>query len=362
MSDRETVLAKARATLNKNLIRTSAGELCVAGGTQFKTLWVRDFCHSARGLIKLSHGDVVERQLNLIMKYRNAEGFLPRGLDVMDPKLRVLSSVFAHIDPEYGDKALKPEFLGENRTVAFDSNLLVIDVASEMDFEKERLRALLSPYKVSSDGLLHQPGFSDWQDSARREGAVLLTQLLYLNALVKLEMHASADELRARILQNFYHSANGLFVEQIGSAQYALDSHAFILRRQNLLPAVNYEALYKKLKLSELWISSLIPGVPVFPAHESSDVSWTTKLVGLRGYHDDYIWGWLAAEAYMVARKMQDFDEASRILSFFSRMSDKDPFLAEIYDRNGKGRARTLVYQSEMPFSWTAAKWIEALA
>ncbi len=90
MNAREILRQKAIQTLRKNMIKTPEGLLLAAGGHQFRTLWVRDFCYSVPGLLQMGQADLVEKQIRFIVRYKCEDGLLPRGFDVLSPKLRVL--------------------------------------------------------------------------------------------------------------------------------------------------------------------------------------------------------------------------------------------------------------------------------
>lgn len=363
------------ATVEANLVSTESGLLLAAGGSHFRSLWVRDFCHSVPGLLKAGHSAVVRDQLEVLFKFCGADRVLPRGLDVVDPKLRVLWNLFLPKNPEwmrYEGKKLKPEYLGEHKTPAYDSNLLFILAveafekklgSNQLSFSKDQLRELLACYRFNADGCLDQPAFSDWQDSAQRKGPVLLTHLLYWKAAVFLGFHKPAYDVQKLIHEKFYDSKAGLFRERPGSDQIALDSHFFMIKHQ-FLDQDALKALYGNLKRHPLWTLGPVPGVPVFPKHPYGEISWSTRLMGLGRYHDAYIWGWLTAEAYQCAVICGDEFESEWILDCFFYSNKRKKFLAEIYSSAGKTHivpAKTFAYRSESPFSWTAAKWLEAL-
>jgi hypothetical protein len=356
---------KAQATINANLVETEAGQLLSAGGNQFRSLWVRDFCLSVPGLLALGFADLVERQLKVIFRHRGESGFLPRGLDVVNPKSRVVRALLRLPAPDYPGKKLQPEFLGEHGTPAFDSNLLFILAALALEkkigratFSTGELLALLNPLG-GAGGLLSQPAFSDWQDSVRREGKLLHTQLLHLSCLLGLGQTDSAGRVRAAITAHFYFE--GHLREERGISQISLDSYARLICEPELFPENNPRETYAWLRKNPLWTGQPIPGRPVYPAHPARQVSWTTKAVGLRHYHDEFIWGWLSAEAHRSARHVGDLAEADRILNAFTKANEPYPWLAEIYTP-ALAPVKTWVYQSEAPFTWTAAKWAEALA
>lgn len=374
MSIQEQLIEKARATLLANKVMTQDGPMLAAGGTHFKTLWVRDFCFSVPGALAAGEIELVKRQLLKIYSFKNSEGYLPRGLDVVNPKIRVLSNVLSRHTPafmDYKKRKLKPEFKGEHGTPAYDSNLLFIiahnkfvQKTGDVLFSQEELKALLSVYIFRDHNLLDQPAYSDWQDSAKREGAVLLTHLLYMKAAQILGLENEVAQLSETLPRLFFNSKLGLFRERLDSDQVSLDSHLFLLCEELPLFGVDFKTIYQNLKLHEVWSRAGIPGIPLSPRYPSHEISWTVKAIRMRHYHDDLVWGWLVAEAVKCARKFNDQNEMDRISKAFQFATEKDKFLSEVfsYGHSGLNQYKGLIYRSESPFTWTAAKWLEALS
>lgn len=372
---------KALATIRANLVDTEYGPLLAAGGNQFRTFWTRDFCFSVSGLLEEGYADLVLRQLEVIFKFKSSQNVLPRGLDQIPPQYRVVWNTFfrGRPVPFLTKKALlKPEYLGEHGTPAFDSNLLFIQAACLWALHQQKplflspleIQDLLSFYQpFTHDGLLQQPPFSDWQDSARREGAVLHTQLLYFDTLQLLthfdgfDFFKPALQRSQTILSQWPRSKEGLFHEGPSTTQISLDSHCRLLGASSLLSKMERAELYLVLKESALWQSGSLPGQPVFPDHPNDQISWTCRSVGLRHYHDRFYWGWLMAEAARVAYLFEDPVEGDRILGLLEEATSGS-FLSEIFEfKNSKlTPVKRGLYESENPFSWTASKCLEALA
>ncbi|RYZ97831.1 MAG: hypothetical protein EOP11_21490, partial [Proteobacteria bacterium] len=112
---------KALRTIEANLVETEKGLFLTAGGNQFRTLWTRDFCFSVPGLLAAGWRDLVERQLGLILSFAEFSQ-LPRGIDPLNPKLRVVwGTAFRFLPPPFANayaKPLKAEYLGEHGTPA----------------------------------------------------------------------------------------------------------------------------------------------------------------------------------------------------------------------------------------------------
>lgn len=382
----ENLLKKAKRTLEANILKYPEASFVTAGGNQFKTLWVRDFCYSVPGLLALDYLELVKKQLQLILQFRHQNGFLPRGLDVLAPQTRVvLNLLFKNLTvyqypQSFADfkSRINPEYFGEHKTVAFDSNILFVwaylkyvEKTSDHFIDEESLLGLLTTYQpYYVQGLFTQPPFSDWQDSACRAESMLLFQIQFLSVLKKLDPEVAKklklvtyDNLSAQILAHFFDEKNYRFFQDKQKKQMSLEVYGFIFS-ENLFPQLDKAKLYSSLKYSPLWASYFIPGVPVYPPYSGADISWTTKAVGLGGYHDSFHWGWLIAEAVKIAILAGDYAEAQRIEEFFDKAIAGNDYLAEIYIQNNQSLKifKNFLYQSEIPFTWTAAKWIEALS
>ena len=376
---------KALKTLQGNLVPTQAGTFFAAGGGQFRTLWLRDFCFSVPGLIAAGYEDVVSRQIRLYLDSIHPDGALPRGMDVIDPKARVVCQSILKGWPQkllsglfdYQRNSLRAEYLGEHGTPAFDSGLLILRACR--DFEGltgtesplreadlvqigefyERARSTNASTNEST--LLSQPGFSDWQDSARREGRLLHTQLLQLQVSLWLEKKSliqaagfpTSARLSSEIQKAFTALPSGLRRETSEGQQVALDSQALIVR-ENLLGEGT--PTWTSLQSSDLWKT---PGRPIAPAYAVSEISWTTQGVGLRSYHDGLDWGWVVAEAASTSYSQGNHQLGDQLLTSLAAWEPSE-LLSEVYS-NGKP-FRTWLYRSENPFTWTAAKVCEAIA
>lgn len=371
----------AQFSLRQNIIPTSQGSFLAAGAHQFKTLWVRDFCYSIKGLLKLGEHELVKNQLLLFLKHQGSNGLLPRGMDVTDPKLRVVCSTFnvGLRALNYKNRDLKAEYLGEHQTPAVDSNLLVLlgifdwtKATNDTFFFDGYLEHMKSAFDFSvslkKHDLLLQPAFSDWQDSANRSGEGFYLNLLYYKVLLQLkaaQLHWFTEDLtdfEALLFQTFFDQDVGLFREKAQTKQFSLESQLWCIEEQLFASLCSSDKLWSNLKASPLW--KPLPGHPVWPNYKSSEISWTTKVVGLRHYHDTLYWSWLLAESLKVSRSRGDATEVTRLTKLIADALSSSNTVHEIYSLK-KGQLRpfqSLLYSSEAPFSWGAAKLLEALA
>ena len=372
-----------KSSIARNCHQTSRGIFISAGGHQFKTLWIRDFCFSVPGLLLAGHKDLVREQLNLIISLRRPnDSLIPRGIDTIPPQIRVgLHTLGRFLPSAWKDRSLagllKPEYLGEHRTPSFDSNLLLILAATKLAahepewfLEKTEvwLKAIQFYQPYFSSGLIKQPAYSDWQDSAKRQGQCLYLNLLYLLAHRALNENGlpvqEFSDFEDLLFKHFFDPTAGLFRNKSNEERFSLETQLWIIENRLFLKFITPEQLYLNLKKHPLWTQFEIPGVPIWPPYADSEISWTTRLVGLRGYHDQLHWSWLIGESAKICFFMQDHEEGQRILNQIELVAIRTKTIHEIYtiSENELVPYRSWLYVSESPFTWGAAKIIEAIS
>ena len=331
---------------------------------------------------------MVRNQLSALIRNRRArDSLVPRLMDSLTPAwLRVARHFAVRWIPlrlrelPLGD-LLVPEYRSEHGVEAIDSNLLVLLTATEYvrasgdtAWWERYERELIDIYgyyapRVRGD-LIEQPPFSDWQDSAQRRGRTFYTNLLYQVVTERLTLHpafridrCSADRIRERIESAFFDAQLGLYRSVFGHPHVSLDGNLLALEL-GYLAAESRRAtdLYRCLKTHALWTRDRVPGwntVPDYPAHW---ISFSTRLVGLSGYHDRIRWSWLMALGAKVAFQMGDEPGASEILNHLSQMARRDGTIHEIYFQNSPYLPwRSRRYVSETDFSWGAACVVSAV-
>lgn len=364
---------RAYRGIHINIIACEGKRYLPAGSHQFRTLWTRDFCYSIPGLLILGERQLVKDQLMLYWTLINHEGLLPRGVDVINPKLRVVANLIPTFEKlthtrtfDYQKRPLRPEFLGEHGTPCIDSNLLVIEGSlrylketKDPEFQKlltEKLPQALGYYQrfKTPDGFLHQPPYSDWQDSLKRDRPTLTTHLLYrrmlklsegteLSSLISAHSPLSLSTLEEMIYQRF-----------LRKTEWTKQSfEALLWLIEDPLPLFSFEPV----DLLRLYPLNTV-GVPNSSLARET-ISWTTRLVGLQGYHLTLRWSWLMAEAARILGQ-HDRKYSIEILTQLDSLSERKGFIGEIYDEGGD--FSTLLYRSEVPFTWGSAKLIEAIS
>ena len=380
----------ARKSLTANIVTTTEGSYLAAGSHQFGSLWTRDFCFAVRGLLAIGRDDVARHHLgHLIRERRRNDGLIPRMLESVPSWKRVLAHTAFRFLPEtlktFPIQApLKAEHLGEHGTISIDSNALVLRAVADLerrapdrawlDENRQGLQEILDFCLARTNNaqkLVEQGRFEDWQDSVAREG-----RTLFVNAMFALAFE-SAHELGLRLptisvrFANllepaFFEPTSGVFRSHAELPLISIDGNLLMINEDALTRTAHAgRALYPKLKAHSIWSKAGLPGAASEPDYPSSWVSWTTRVVGLRHYHDRLLWSWLSGLSAKAAAKCGDTVEAERIFGRLQSMAERDGAIAEIYTSqsgpSGLNPVRTPFYISEMPFSWGSGCILEAL-
>jgi len=119
--------------------------------------------------------------------------------------------------------------------------------------------------------------------------------------------------------------------------------------------------IYENLRKSKLWeTGSECPGVATIPRYPLKEKAPQIRFSRMHGYHDEYIWTWIAAFSAKIAYKMNDVEEGDRIASILARLVKRDSTILEIYQQNSSMRpVGTSIYRDEEDFSWSAGKYVE---
>lgn len=353
-----TLIAAAKQTLEANLETSGTERYLTAGRRQFRSLWTRDFLFAAHGLALAGHAGARDAQLALLLRHVSPDGALPRSFDGFSTKARVCLAPW--LSPALGHE-LKPEYLGEHGTPAVDSApLLILETlrSKNQDLIEELARKLTLLLPQTSLPL-RQPAFSDWQDSARREGPSFYLNLLWWAALRALDdagLTKNKEAAARAALDPF--CTKPLPLCELRGSRLSFDGTLLALRF-GFFEGKRRLAVWRALRDHTRWRSH--PGVPVSEPYLTREISWTTRLVGLRHYHDALSWTWLLALALGVARELHDQEEEARLAEILER-SLVNGHVPEVLDpRAGFRPFRSALYRAECPFSWGAGLLAESL-
>ncbi|MCS6838760.1 MAG: hypothetical protein NZ480_07930, partial [Bdellovibrionaceae bacterium] len=362
--------------------------LVTAGRNQFRSLWVRDFCFCVPALLKLGYRKIVKDQLELIINHIHpVQKYAPRTLDSFPTKLRILLNVFktamrlpkTWLSPPLTWR-LKPEYLGEHCTPAFDSNILLalailtyVEESKDKEFLNKHstvLEDLMSFYQAFFENhLIYQPAFSDWQDSVQRRGFSSYINLLFWVALKKF-YHVTGSNF---VSKDFFHSMHHHIIQTFLNSDQLLKTAAHLnhISIDSTLLALNHDFFDPVFDPYRIWQSLVhsplfqdgFPYRTTYPNYPKKEIAWTVRLIGLSHYHDELCWSWLIALTYKIAQKFSDSNVTRRIEQICFPVFLDEKNIGEIYTfKNDTIHPWKNGYlESERPFSWGAALWVEAI-
>lgn len=387
----EKLFEIARTSLEANIVTTDEGPYLAAGSHQFGSLWTRDFCFAARGLLSIGRDDVVRHHVSHLLRERRADGLIPRVLESVPSWKRVVAHTALRFLPEslkqFPMRApLKTEHLGEHGTISIDSNALVLRTAGDLvrvapvdawleNYRPALQHALEFCLARTNQGttLVSQGRFEDWQDSVAREGETFFVNALFAEAFASAEplglaIPKSALNFQKLLRPAFFDEKTQVYRSHRNLDLVSLDGNLLALNEDALADLSNGEnagaphSLYSSLRAHPIWTRAKIPGAASAPDYPIEWISWTTKAVGLRHYHDRLLWSWLSGLSAKACLRNGDTEEANRVFTELEHVASRDGAIAEVYEPNSELTAkRTLLYVSEMPFSWGAGCILEAL-
>ncbi|MFN8369935.1 MAG: hypothetical protein U0T83_04830 [Bacteriovoracaceae bacterium] len=377
----------AKSSLERNIVNIKSGRYLMAGEKQFSSLWTRDFCFAAKGLLFSGNADVVKSQLNkLIKSKRKQDSLIPRTLDSISAQIRVFVTTTSAgripmqlISPLRDP--LRPEYTDQYGSAAIDSNILFLYAAlsyvkftNDYKWWYDNQKALKEIYDFyipkMKNGFIEQDKFSDWQDSANRSGFTFYTNLLYYIVSKDLEqfsyfgINPNENKLfRQKLIDTFYDENVGIFNGVIGIKLYSLEGNLIAIENNLFEDEEKTRELYLSLKKHNLWSYKVdLPGIATYPNYPSNWVSPFLKFVGLRNYHGAIYWSWLIAYSAKISYLMNDKNEGQRILNKLQEIALRDGVIYEIYRQNDNLTVwNSFLYKSEGPFSWGSGVTIEAL-
>ncbi|MAZ48434.1 MAG: hypothetical protein CME65_07720 [Halobacteriovoraceae bacterium] len=348
--------------IRHNIIKTNEGQFLQAGANQFQSFWTRDFCFASLGLSSVGEFEVVRNHLQYLLDHLRVEdGLAARIIESQwSGKTVVLNTVFRFLPYSWRknshNKKLKPEYLGEHGTLSIDSNALII-IASfqyirksndEKFLEKNRsklIKAFQFYQNRTNANLITQESFEDWQDSVKREGKTFYTNILYWYAGKLLNDAGLLDVDTKRIhqsIQSCFWSEDFYRSMELGSQNSLEGNYLAILF--DFIPPEEQKALFETCEKHQ---NNFFPFCTQ-PKYPRQDVSWTTKVVGLRHYHDELHWSWILGLKLAAQRKLALKDQTYSLLE---DLLQRDNTIYEVYSEDLKP-FETKTYLSEHPFSW----------
>lgn len=369
------MLKIASDSLRQNIISLPSGKYVTAGQNQFLTLWTRDFCHSVRGLIALGETDVAKNHLTYLLNNLCHDGLVPRVVDNRIVQFRVAYQSFRKLVPIFPKLAIKeplrPQYVDEHGSHAFDSNVLVVLSALQLGegfykTNEAKLKKVWHWYDDKfRDGLIYQAPFADWQDTTKREGYTFLLNLFYFLAASRLQKLGvetiDLENYKKKIFETFF--KDGIFISQVGYPQISIEAHLFLLEAEEFFTPSEKKTLWEKLKAHPIITLDGAIGRCSYPDWPEQDLAWHIKFANLKRYHGSLSWSWLMGFGLRVSKIMQDDEMIKKQTAHIERLLKRDGEVFEVYDpKTGFLPWESWLIKSEHPFAWGSGYLVEALS
>lgn len=364
----KNIIQIAESSLRANIMTLPSGKYLTAGQNQFLTLWTRDFCHAVKGLVAIGESSVAENHLTYLLNNLREDGLVPRVVDNNQVQMRVawqtLRKQVPFVPKLSFKEPLKPQYIDEHGSNAYDSNLLVILAAQELgdgfvQKNKTKLEKAWHWYDDKfKDGLLWQHSFSDWQDTTNREGYTFLLNLFYYMA--GMAMGKDLENLKNEIKKSFWNGK--VFLSHKNYEQVSVEGNLFALLSDNFLSAEERKSLWENLKEHPVISLDEAIGRCSYPDWPSKDLAWHIKFANLKRYHGSLSWSWLMGLGLETAIKMNDRKIIKKQFQHIQNILERDEEVYEVYDpeRNFAPWGSWLI-KSEHPFAWGSGYLVSAL-
>lgn len=374
--------AIAEKSLRSNIRRLGAvgPTILTAGARQFRSVWTRDFCFAAGGLLALGEAGVVRATLDLLLSHQRPDGYFPRLLDSMNPFLRVGAGSLG-LSFELRE-SLKPNYVSEHGILTADSQSLLAWTAARLariSPDQAWLRTVMPRLErgmawfstIEKDGLLRQAPFSDWKDSVTaRRGAVFFTELLRWLAFGSMaELAASAEDEesasrwmaksaahRDRLDAAFWSAHDGFYRDTLEFPLLSADGNLAAIV-WGFATDEKAERILGALERLGMWTAWGPKAGQRYPAREKG---WLVRLAGIPGYHDDFVWLWTSALALLALDRPGHFTRRDALLETLCHKIVAAGEVSEVYRPEDGRPVRTWLYSSEAPFSWSSGMLLES--
>jgi glycogen debranching enzyme len=286
--------------------------------------------------------------VQLFLGNLNSEGLVPMRIGAKDEALRYLGLCW-RFGPVYKqDKGSNP---------AVDPNLLILILAEAVEraggarFDREKLRAVTSwiERNTTTNGLIHQGPYADWEDSIKTRGVRLYTSVCLARAL----------RSAAYLLKDSSYIKRAERVERAVQSWWMGTHFSDGPKDTRMMTAGNLLAIIWKIatkKQSQTILAKLAVRKSVCPP--AGDFKPTPRsvytpffLIGIADYHASVEWSWLAPLEAIAYDAVGMKKEAAERWKRFDALVEKHGAVYEVYEKDEP--LRRLVYRSERNFAWT---------
>jgi glycogen debranching enzyme len=332
----------------------------VAGKHHFTDYWGRDGFFASLGAMAIEDFEVVRSMVDTFFDNQRADGMIPYR--VMNGPVNVgkylgLKQKFEQPKPTF-------KLRGRGAEVLDGTTLAVMTLAQlwkkgEATVEKYAFKvekALEYLRTKEKGGLLWDGEMCEWNDTAKKQGHILYSNIIYWNMFGELGLTKKQNEVGRKLREHLW---NGKFFADWHDHKQQNYFHPF----GNLLAVAwgmtndkEANSILKETKKARVGFT-LESNTPKYP---NNKIDPLIRLMGIGDYQNKGMLWWQPACAYVaVLVKTGKIDEARKQMKMMSLKVVEDQKMYECYERDGRPVKR-LVFRAEQPFAWAAGLYLWA--
>ncbi|HEY4494925.1 MAG TPA: amylo-alpha-1,6-glucosidase [Candidatus Paceibacterota bacterium] len=350
-ADQKELIERTGADLAQRLennYQSGFGVFPSAGSREnfYEQVWTRDFAHAAGNYFAAENLRALKDSLETIFRNQRNDGCFPYKVEKRYALLQIIPKIgpglakklFDLVEVKLKHRAERPLYEGEEFSGAEDTIPVVIIAVGEFFLSSEegrkfaknhfgQVKRAIDYFREKTDmgdGLVKVTRDNpDWADSLYRKGKLGTINVLWARSLrfmafiskqlgYENETQSYRDEYRkvkSGVMRKLYNKKEGYFRAKEGDDR--IDAVASIFGALYLLNPEEAVRVEENLKQRLRHRSGLKNFDPPYPKKE---IFWVHKLLGHEGYHNEFVWPWVACQNIQVKIKiaLKHPDEAVR--------------------------------------------------
>jgi len=373
------IIEQALNIAKDNLRSCYTYEGILAGHHHFNDYWARDSFFGSFGCLAIKDYEIVKKNLELHLRHMNKFGQLP---------LRIGKSATGIVLAYLGIKQKKKVavyHIDKSKNSPVDQNSLFLIALCEYvkkthDFDffienKKRIEGIMwwnLHIDEDNDLLIEENKFCNWEDSIKKKGKVLYSNVCHCHALKCLsELFLLAGNKKESIhYLGLHNEVKKKINELFWTGEHYLDwidkgrTYNYFSTDGNLLAVLwdiadNVKAKHIE-ECSHIFEINEIPSTCVHPEYPKNLIAEEIRLIGLGDYHTSLSWIWLGAINALAKHKLGMRKEAKETLEKMAALIVEFNGVYEIYEKSAEPVKR-FFYKAEFPLAWSAGMFVYAV-
>ena len=367
----------------------------MASDVNFNDFWARDSFWASFGMLESGLDlDQVKKSLELFLLYQREDGKIPRKIVLDYNGLKYLGIKIKRKKPRpIYTSSIKWHFSVDDNLLLVIAFCKYIERTNDLEFAKkyyEQVKRALEFYSKKGlirENLIHEVGFSNWEDTIYKKGFVLYTSCLWYEAVgqfkkiysilsfAETQDFASLQEINipltkdilSQIQKLFWLKDEGYFADSV----YKSNQQKYFDLAGNMLAILfdiaTTEQAEKILRFVETNCNASLQdernilhpiNYPLYPWYRISPVLF---LFNIQKYQNGISWSWVEVLLVAAEVKMGKIEQAKIHLENLSNVIIKNGHIHETYWLDGRP-FNHLFWKSAVPFAWGAGLYLYALA